>query len=117
MASAGSFRPPPPGYRSAAAFDIARIEEIEPARPSTDVIAFTTAVAEAVGPSARWLHFGLTSSDVIDNAQALKMREAGNVILDDLAALAAAIRDGDRASRNADDRSDDGVHAEPMTFA
>ena len=64
-----------------ARFDIARIEEIEQITQH-DVIAFTTAVAEHVGPSARWLHFGLTSSDVIDTAQALQMREACDLILD-----------------------------------
>src|SRR5438105_8371942 len=72
------------------AFDIARIEEIE-RTTQHDVIAFTTAVAEKVGPSARWLHFGMTSSDVIDTAQALQMGEACDVVLRDLAALSAAI--------------------------
>ena len=61
--------------RARAAFDIDRIEEIEQITQH-DVIAFTTAVAEKVGPAARWLHFGLTSSDVIDTAQALQMRQA-----------------------------------------
>src|SRR5438270_10584820 len=70
-------------------FDIARIEEIEQTTQH-DVIAFTTAVAEHVGPSARWLHFGLTSSDVIDTAQAIQMREACDVVLRTLAALAEA---------------------------
>ena len=73
--------------RERGAFDIARIEEIEQTTQH-DVIAFTTAVAEHVGPSARWLHFGLTSSDVIDTAQALQMREACDLILKDLDALA-----------------------------
>src|SRR3982750_2804775 len=68
--------------RSKAGFDIARIEEIE-AVTQHDVIAFTTAVAEKVGPAARWLHFGLTSSDVVDTAQALQMREACDLILKD----------------------------------
>ena len=77
---------------SAARFDIARIEEIEQVTQH-DVIAFTTAVAEHVGPSARWLHFGLTSSDVIDTAQALQMREACDLILKDLDALTEAVRD------------------------
>src|ERR1051325_11675720 len=54
--------------RDRGAFDIARIEEIE-RTTQHDVIAFTTAVAERVGSSARWLHFGMTSSDVIDTAQ------------------------------------------------
>ena len=64
-----------------ARFDIARIDEIEQTTQH-DVIAFTTAVAEHVGPSARWLHFGLTSSDVVDTAQALQMREACDLILE-----------------------------------
>src|SRR4051794_3967707 len=78
--------------RERGGFDIARIDEIEKVTQH-DVIAFTTAVAEKVGPSARWLHFGLTSSDVIDTAQALQMREACEVILRDLDALADAVRD------------------------
>src|SRR5512141_1033980 len=66
--------------RARASFDIDRIEEI--ARPTQhDVIAFTTAVAERVGPAARWLHFGLTSSDVVDTAQAIQMREACDLIV------------------------------------
>src|SRR5687768_7268081 len=77
--------------REHAAFDIARIEEIEETTQH-DVIAFTTAVAEHVGPSARWLHFGLTSSDVIDTAQALQMREACDVLLADLDALMQVMR-------------------------
>src|SRR5207237_4084099 len=78
--------------RERGAFDIARIEEIE-RTTQHDVIAFTTAVAEHVGPSARWLHFGLTSSDVIDTAQALQMGEACDVVLTDLARLRGAVRD------------------------
>src|SRR6187200_3397246 len=78
--------------RELGGFDIARIEEIE-RTTQHDVIAFTTAVAERVGPSARYLHFGMTSSDVIDTAQAVQMREACDLILSDLAALAAAVRE------------------------
>src|ERR1700681_1484022 len=78
--------------RERGACDIARSEEIE-RTTQHDVIAFTTAVAEHVGPSARWLHFGMTSSDVIDTAQALQMREACDVILKDLDTLAGAVRD------------------------
>src|SRR5512140_360086 len=66
--------------------DIARIEEIEKVTQH-DVIAFTTAVAEQVGPAARWLHFGLTSSDVLDTAQALQMRQACDLIVKDIAQL------------------------------
>jgi adenylosuccinate lyase len=102
--------------RERGAFDVARIEEIEQ-KTQHDVIAFTTAVAEHVGPSARWLHFGLTSSDVVDTAQALQMREACDVILKDLDALLDAIRD--RAiehQRTPMIGRTHGVHAEPMTF-
>ena len=102
--------------RQRGAFDIARIEDIE-RTTQHDVIAFTTAVAEHVGPSARWLHFGLTSSDVIDTAQALQMREACDVILEDLGRLAAAVRDRAFEHRRIPmiGRTH-GVHAEPMTF-
>jgi adenylosuccinate lyase len=102
--------------RERGGFDIARIEEIEQITQH-DVIAFTTAVAEKVGPAARWLHFGLTSSDVIDTAQALQMREACGVLLDDLAALSSAIRDRAVEHRRTPmiGRTH-GVHAEPMTF-
>src|SRR5205809_1713146 len=102
--------------RERGAFDVARIEEIEQTTQH-DVIAFTTAVAEHVGRSARWLHFGMTSSDVIDTAQALQMREACDVILRDLDGLAESIRD--RASehrRTPMIGRTHGVHAEPMTF-
>lgn len=102
--------------RDRGGFEIARIEEIEQITQH-DVIAFTTAVAEKVGPSARWLHFGLTSSDVIDTAQALQMREASDLILQDLQALAEAIRDRAFEHRRTPmiGRTH-GVHAEPMTF-
>src|SRR5690606_19735106 len=69
--------------RAGAAFDIDRIEEIEKTTQH-DVIAFTTAVAEKAGEPARWLHFGLTSSDVLDTALALQMRQACDLLLVDL---------------------------------
>src|SRR5213593_739674 len=77
--------------RERGAFDVARIEEIE-RTTQHDVIAFTAAVAEKVGPAARWLHFGLTSSDVIDTAQALQMREACDLILKGLEELGTVVR-------------------------
>jgi adenylosuccinate lyase len=102
--------------RAGAGFDVARIEEIE-ATTQHDVVAFTTAVAEQAGPSARWLHFGLTSSDVIDTAQALQLRQACDLILEDLDALAAAIRRrADEHRRTPMIGRTHGVHAEPMTF-
>ena len=97
-------------------FSVERIEEIE-RTTQHDVIAFTTAVAEHVGSSARWLHFGLTSSDVVDTALALQMRDACDLILQDLDALAEAVR-----VRAHEHRSTvmigrtHGVHAEPTTF-
>jgi adenylosuccinate lyase len=102
--------------RERGAFEIARIEEIEQTTQH-DVIAFTTAVAEKVGPSARWLHFGMTSSDVIDTAQALQMRDACDLILKDLDSLSEAIRERATALRRTPmiGRTH-GVHAEPMTF-
>jgi adenylosuccinate lyase len=102
--------------RERGAFDIARIEEIEQ-RTQHDVIAFTEAVAEKVGPSARWLHFGMTSSDAIDTAQALQMREACDLILKDLDGLSEAVRERALEHRRTEmiGRTH-GVHAEPMTF-
>ncbi len=102
--------------RARAAFDIARIDEIEQTTQH-DVIAFTTAVAEKVGPAARWLHFGLTSSDVIDTAQALQMRQACELIVKDIAGLMDAVRE--RAAehkRTPMIGRTHGVHAEPMTL-
>jgi adenylosuccinate lyase len=102
--------------RERGAFDVSRIEEIE-RTTQHDVIAFTTNVAEHVGPSARWLHFGLTSSDVVDTALALQMREASDLILKDLDALSEAIRG--RAYEHQTTvmvGRTHGVHAEPMTF-
>jgi adenylosuccinate lyase len=98
------------------AFDVARIDEIE-AVTHHDVIAFTTAVAEKVGPAARYLHFGMTSSDVIDTAQALQMREACGVLLKDLDDLAGVVRDRAFEHRRTPmiGRTH-GVHAEPTTF-
>ena len=102
--------------RARAGFDVARIEEIEQTTQH-DVIAFTTAVAEKAGPSARWLHFGLTSSDVIDTAQALQMRQACNLIVKDVAALMEAVRTrAEEHRRTPMIGRTHGVHAEPMTL-
>jgi adenylosuccinate lyase len=102
--------------RARASFDVARIEEIE-RTTQHDVIAFTTSVAERVGPAARWLHFGLTSSDVVDTAQAIQMREACDLVITGLTGLLEAV-----AARAEEHRRTPmigrthGVHAEPMTF-
>jgi adenylosuccinate lyase len=82
-----------------------------------DVIAFTTNVAEHVGPSARWLHFGLTSSDVVDTALALQMREGCDLLLADIDALLETIRSrAEEHRRTPMIGRTHGVHAEPMTF-
>src|SRR5689334_13766020 len=102
--------------RAKAAFDVARIEEIEQITQH-DVIAFTTAVAEHVGPAARWLHFGLTSSDVVDTAQALQMRQACDLIVKNLAGLMDAVQTrAEEHRRTPMIGRTHGVHAEPMTF-
>jgi adenylosuccinate lyase len=102
--------------RERGGFEIARIDEIE-RTTQHDVIAFTTAMAEKVGPSGRWIHFGLTSSDVIDTAQAVQMRDACDLILADLDGALAALRDRALEHRLTPmiGRTH-GVHAEPMTL-
>jgi adenylosuccinate lyase len=102
--------------RDRGAFDIQRIEEIERVTQH-DVIAFTTSVAEKVGPAARWLHFGLTSSDVVDTAQALQMREACDLLLANLDAASEAVKARAFEHRRTPMMGrTHGVHAEPMTF-
>jgi adenylosuccinate lyase len=97
-------------------FNVARIFEIE-AEVKHDVIAFTTAVAEIVGPHARWFHYGLTSNDVVDTAQALLIQQASALIASDLERLAEVLE------RRAWEFKDTpmigrthGIHAEPITF-
>lgn len=97
-------------------FDVARIEEIEKTTKH-DVIAFVSCVAENVGPEGRWIHFGLTSSDVLDTALSLQMLEALGVLRKSLAALITALRDrarGEAATLCAGRTH--GMHAEPTTF-
>src|SRR5579872_5737227 len=72
-------------------FDVERIQQIE-AEVKHDVIAFTTAVAEKVGPEARWLHYGLTSNDVVDTAQALQIVEASQIVRGGLERLLAVLK-------------------------
>lgn len=97
-------------------FTVERIREIEQ-ETRHDVIAFTTAVAEHVGPESRWLHFGLTSTDVVDTAQALQLKEASARILEGLQGLAAVLRRRsiEFAGTPCIGRTH-GVHAEPTTF-
>jgi len=96
--------------------DVARINEIE-AEVRHDVIAFTTAVAEKVGPEARWLHYGLTSTDVVDTAQALQIKAASAILRDGLGRLAEALKKRALEFKHTPviGRTH-GVHAEPTTF-
>ena len=84
--------------REKASFDAERVGEIE-AEVRHDVIAFLTNVAEHAGPEARWLHYGMTSSDVLDTALALQIRDAGAALRADLEALERALRDAVRRDR------------------
>jgi adenylosuccinate lyase len=97
-------------------FSVDRIFQIE-AEVKHDVIAFTTAVAEIVGPHARWFHYGLTSNDVVDTAQALLIQQASSQIAGDLERLAEVLehrawefKDTPMIGRT------HGIHAEPITF-
>jgi adenylosuccinate lyase len=99
-----------------ATFDVARIEEIEH-ETKHDVIAFLTHVAEIVGPEARYLHQGLTSSDVLDTALAVQLTRAADLLIADVDVLLGALR------RRAHEYKDTptigrshGIHAEPTTF-
>jgi adenylosuccinate lyase len=102
--------------RRRARFDPRRIEEIE-REVRHDVIAFLTNVAEFVGPDARWIHFGMTSSDVLDTALALQLRDAGRLILQGVDRVLATLRRRAVEHRHTPmvGRTH-GVHAEPMTF-
>jgi adenylosuccinate lyase len=99
-----------------AGFDLKRIEEIE-AEVHHDVIAFLTSVAEKVGSSSRYIHVGMTSSDVLDTATSLQLKDANGILLKDLNALSEVL--GRRAVEFKDTvcigRSH-GIHAEPTTF-
>jgi adenylosuccinate lyase len=99
-----------------AAFDVDRIDEIE-REVHHDVIAFLTSVAEHVGDSARYIHLGLTSSDILDTSLALLLREAADILLDDIQVLLEVLKR--RAFEHRDTvmigRSH-GIHAEPVTF-
>jgi adenylosuccinate lyase len=102
--------------KAKARFDIARIEAIEK-DVQHDVIAFVSNVAENVGPEGRWLHYGLTSSDVVDTALSMMMRDALDLIVADVDRLMEAVRARAFEFKHTPmiGRTH-GVHAEPMTF-
>jgi len=102
--------------RERAGFDMGRIEEIEE-EVRHDVVAFLTSVAEKVGPESRFIHMGMTSSDVLDTALAVQLVQAADLILEGVAKARAAVR------RKALEHKETvmmgrshGIHAEPITF-
>ncbi len=102
--------------KSKARFNVKRIEKIEE-KTRHDVIAFLHNIAEHVGPSSRFVHQGLTSSDVLDTALSIMMKESADILLDDLKKLKSALRTKAKKYKNTImvGRSH-GVHAEPTTF-
>ena len=97
-------------------FDPARIDEIE-RETKHDVIAFLTNLAEHIGPQARFLHQGMTSSDVLDTCLAVQLKQASDILLADLDRLLAALKR--RALEHKDTVTigrSHGIHAEPTTF-
>jgi len=102
--------------KAKASFTVARINEIEKTTDH-DVIAFTTALAEKIGPSARFVHYGLTSSDVVDTANALLLRDTCDLLLKRIDAFmevlkrrAYEFKDTPQVGRT------HGIHAEPTSF-
>jgi adenylosuccinate lyase len=102
--------------RDRAGFDVRRIDEIEKTTKH-DVIAFLTSVTEKVGEAGRYIHMGLTSSDILDTSLALLLREAADILIADLDQLLAVLQ------RKAYEYKDTpmigrshGIHAEPITF-
>jgi len=102
--------------RAKAAVDVRRVAEIE-AEIRHDVIAFLSALAENVGPDSRWIHYGMTSSDVLDTALALQIRDAGRLLRDGIERVSQALRA--RALEFRDTPCigrTHGIHAEPTSF-
>ncbi len=102
--------------RDKAGFNVSRIDEIEQVTKH-DVIAFTTSVAEHVGEDARYIHWGLTSSDILDTSFSMLLKQSAEVILEDIDGLLTVLKE--KAYQHKDTimigRSH-GIHAEPVTF-
>lgn len=117
LAKLGWFPPEVPNQiRQLAKFDINRIKEIEKSTKH-DVIAFLTNIEENIGPLAQYLHFGMTSSDVLDTCLSLQTKQAGNLILQRLRELSEILANRAKEFKHTIciGRSH-GVHAEPTTF-
>ena len=102
--------------KARAGFDVERIDEIE-RTVKHDVIAFLTSVAEHVGPDSRYIHMGLTSSDILDTSLALLLKEASGILLADIDGLLAILkRKALRYRKTLMIGRTHGIHAEPVTF-
>jgi adenylosuccinate lyase len=102
--------------RKRARFNIPRIEEIE-ATVKHDVIAFVTCVAESIGPAGRFLHMGMTSSDVLDTCLAMQLKDAGHILVKDIQELLRVLkRRAMEHKMTLQVGRSHGIHAEPITF-
>src|SRR5262245_64775683 len=102
--------------RRDARVNVARMQEIE-AEVHHDVIAFVSSVAESLGDESRFLHLGLTSSDVVDTAFAMQLRDAADLLLGSLDRLRTTVREqAERHKHTPMIGRTHGIHAEPITF-
>jgi adenylosuccinate lyase len=102
--------------RSRARFSVERINEIEKTT-NHDVIAFTTNLAESIGPASRFVHYGLTSSDVVDTANALLLRDACDLLLQKIDALMTVLKQRALEFKSTPQVGrTHGIHAEPTSF-
>jgi adenylosuccinate lyase len=102
--------------KARAKFSVARINEIEKTT-NHDVIAFTTNLAESIGEASRFVHYGLTSSDVVDTANALLLRDAADILLKKIAALIDVLKRRALEFKNTPQVGrTHGIHAEPTSF-
>jgi adenylosuccinate lyase len=102
--------------KTKARFDIHKIQEIEK-RTKHDVVAFIECVSEFVGPSAKYIHMGVTSSDILDTCFACQLNEASDILITDISALMSVLKEKALQYKNtpAIGRTH-GIHAEPVTF-
>jgi len=99
-----------------ASFDVARIKEIE-AQTRHDVVAFTRAVSETLGEEKKWVHYGLTSTDVVDTAWGVRLKKANAILLDGLERIVEVLAEKAKAHKYTVMMGrTHGIHAEPTTF-
>ncbi len=102
--------------RKKSKINIKRIDDIEK-KTKHDVIAFLTSIAEVVGPEAKYLHQGMTSSDVLDTCFNLQLKQAGKILLDDINKILKTLKSKSKKYKNTITMGrSHGIHAEPITF-